>query len=147
MSKHILGELSNTQINQYLDSYSKYQGCFSCLQLPKIKNGFYVVNLDNFNLNGTHWLSVWVTPKTIYYCDPFGQIPNSQTFKWMLTGNKKIYYNTRQLQELKSDACGYFACFIGIQLLKNHKTFIQVMSMFSDNTKVNQNMLKRFFKL
>ena len=146
MKKNVLGELSNTQINNYLNGYPQYRGCYSCLQLPKIQNGFYVINLDNFNLAGTHWVSVWMTTNKAYYIDPFGQVPNSQIEDWLVKSGRKLLYNDEQLQEIKSEACGYFACFFGIHLMSGF-TVEQTLNCFSKNTKMNQQILKLFFKL
>ena len=38
----------------------------------KIKNGAYVINLDEYRDIGTHWVALYVNNKTIIYFDSFG---------------------------------------------------------------------------
>ena len=37
-----------------------------------IKNGAYVINLDEYRDIGTHWVALYVNSKTIIYFDSFG---------------------------------------------------------------------------
>ena len=43
-------------------------------ELPsKLKNGFYVVNLQSsHDGNGTHWMTLYYSSKHLFYFDPFG---------------------------------------------------------------------------
>ena len=46
---------------------------FSIDNLPdKIKDGAYVVNLDEYSDIGTHWIALYVSNKTVTYLDSFG---------------------------------------------------------------------------
>ena len=46
---------------------------YSRNNLPnKIKNGVYVINLDEDENTGTHWVAVFVKPKYAVYFDSFG---------------------------------------------------------------------------
>ena len=38
----------------------------------KIKKGAYVINLDEYENTGTHWVSLFVKPKCTVYFDSFG---------------------------------------------------------------------------
>lgn len=149
-NKHILNALSNLQINKILGSYPKYRGCFSCLQLPKSQNGFYVINIDEHHNGhglgppgGSHWVSAWITPNIAYYIDSFGQIPNSPITQWLINSGRKIKYNTVDLQAYKSDACGYFACYIGEHLMSGFSVD-KTLDLFKTPSE-NQQILKKFF--
>ena len=39
--------------------------------LPRIKDGAYVINLDDKNSKGTHWVSLFVNKNTAVYFDSF----------------------------------------------------------------------------
>ena len=39
--------------------------------LPKMKDGAYVINLDEYSDIGTHWVALWVN-NHVTYCDSFG---------------------------------------------------------------------------
>ena len=38
----------------------KFNGVYSRNNLPKIKDGEYVINLDEYNSVGTHWITIFV---------------------------------------------------------------------------------------
>ena len=46
--------LTNFEIQKYYQNESKFKGVYS-RNLPKIKDGAYVINLDECKLIGTHW--------------------------------------------------------------------------------------------
>ena len=46
---------------------------YSRNNLPnKIKKGAYVINLDEYENTGTHWVALFVKPKYTVYFDSFG---------------------------------------------------------------------------
>ena len=51
--------------------YSKFSVC-SRNNLPKIKDGAYVMNLNEFKSIGTHWIALYVNANNIVYFDDFG---------------------------------------------------------------------------
>ena len=38
----------------------KFKGLYSRKNLPKIKDGAYVINLDEYKSKGTHWIAIFV---------------------------------------------------------------------------------------
>ena len=40
--------------------------------LNTIKNGAYIINLDEYHDIGTHWVALYVNNKTVTYFDSFG---------------------------------------------------------------------------
>ena len=51
----------------------RFNGVYSRNNLPKtIKKGAYVINLDEYENTGTHWVSIFVKPKYTVYFDSFG---------------------------------------------------------------------------
>ena len=38
----------------------------------KIKKGAYIINLDEYENTGTHWIALFVKPKFTVYFDSFG---------------------------------------------------------------------------
>ena len=56
--------LTNIEISEYYKNKPKFNGVYSRNNLPnKIKKGAYVINLDEYENTGTHWVSLFVTPK------------------------------------------------------------------------------------
>ena len=59
--------LTNFEIQKYCQNKPKFNGVYSSDNLPKVKNGVYVINLDEQSDIGTHWITLYVT-----YFDSFG---------------------------------------------------------------------------
>ena len=52
---------------------SRFNGVYSRDNPPKIKDGAYIINLDEFSDIGTHWVSLWVNNRNnVTYFDSFG---------------------------------------------------------------------------
>ena len=84
--------------------------------LNKIKKGAYVINLDEYENTGTHWVSLFVKANEDIFFDSFGveHIPktinkfigNSDTTKW--SSLERIKSNIFRIQAYDSIMCGYF---------------------------------------
>ena len=64
--------LTNFQIQKYYQNEPKFNGVYSRNNLPKIKDGTYVINLDEYKSTGTHWIALYVNANNIVYFDNFG---------------------------------------------------------------------------
>ena len=70
--------LTNFEIQAYYQNEPRFNGVSSRDDLPerssrdKIKNGAYVINLDEYHNIGTHWIALHVNNKTVTYFDSFG---------------------------------------------------------------------------
>ena len=45
---------------------------YSINNLPKVKDGPYVINLDEYESVGTHWIVLYVNGDNVTYFDNFG---------------------------------------------------------------------------
>ena len=64
--------LTNFEIQEYYQNEPRFNGVFSRDNLPNnIKNGAYVINLDEYYDIGTHCVALYVNNKTITYFDSF----------------------------------------------------------------------------
>ena len=53
--------LTNFEIRKYYENEPRFNGAYSRNNLPKIiKNGAYVINLDEYTDVGTHWIALSV---------------------------------------------------------------------------------------
>ena len=65
--------LTSFEIEVYYQNEPRFNGVYSRDNLPdKIKDGAYVVNLDEYSDVGTHWIALYVNNKTVTYFDSFG---------------------------------------------------------------------------
>ena len=72
--------LTNFEIIKY-ENESRFDSVYSRDKLPnKIKDGAYLINLDEYSDIGTHWVALYVKNNDITYFDSFGveHIPNEQ---------------------------------------------------------------------
>ena len=67
--------LTNFEIQEYYKNEPRFNGVYSRDNLPKtIKNGAYVINLDEYEDASTHWIALYVKNKNseVTYFDSFG---------------------------------------------------------------------------
>ena len=62
--------LTNFEIQKYQNE-PRFNGAYSRDNLQKIKDGAYVINLEEYSDIGTHWVAFHVQNKYITYFDSF----------------------------------------------------------------------------
>ena len=77
---------------KYYQIEPKFNGIYSRNNLPKIKVGTYVINLDEFRSIGTHWIDLHVHGNNTIYFDSFGIEHIPKEIKKFI-GNKNIITN------------------------------------------------------
>ena len=112
--------------------------------LKKIKDGAYVINLDEHADTGTHWIALFCVRDEVIYFDGFGVEHIPKEIKKFI-GNKNIKPNIYRGQANDSIMCGYF-CIGFIDFMLAGKTLIDYTSLFSlhDFNKNDQIILSYF---
>ena len=70
--------LTSFKIQKYYQNKLKFNGVYSRNNLPKIKDGAYVINLDKYESIGAHWIVLYVNGNNrrasynVIYFDSFG---------------------------------------------------------------------------
>ena len=65
--------LTNFEIQKYYENEPRFNGVFSRDDMPKkIKDGAYVINLDEYKDAGTHQIALFCKKNEIVYFDSFG---------------------------------------------------------------------------
>ena len=64
--------LTNFEIQKYHQNEPKSNGVYSRNNLSKIKNGTFIMNLDESKSIKTHWIILWVNVENVGYFDNFG---------------------------------------------------------------------------
>ena len=99
---------SDFEIQAYYQDEPRFIGVCSRDNLPnKIKNGAYVINLDEYSDIGTHWIALYVSNKTVTYFDSFGIEDIPREVKKFI-GNRNIISNIYRIQNYDSIMCGYY---------------------------------------
>ena len=98
----------------YYQNEPRFIGVYSRDNLPdKIKDGAYVINLDEYFDIGTHWIALYVNNKTVTYFDSFGIEHIPKEIK-NFTNNKNIIANIYRVQHYDSIMCVYFVLDLSI---------------------------------
>ena len=64
---------TNFETQKYYQNERRFNGVYSIVKLPKIiRNGAYVINLDEYADVGTHWIALYAKSIEIIYFDRFG---------------------------------------------------------------------------
>ena len=99
--------LTNFEIRRYYENEPRFIGIFSRDNLPKkIKDGAYVINLDEYADAGTHWIALFCQKNEIIYFDSFEVEHITEDIKEFIK-NKNIKPNIFRVQANDS-MCGYF---------------------------------------
>ena len=99
------------------------------IYLKKIKDGGYVINLDEFEDIGTHWIVLFCKKNEIVYFDSFGVEHILEEIKKFI-GNKNIKANIFRVQANNSVMCGYF-CIGFIDFMIADKKLTDFTNLFS----------------
>ena len=157
--------LTNFEIQEYYQNEPRFNGVFSRDNLPNIiKNGAYVINLDEYHDIGTHWVALYVNNKTAIYFDSFGveHIPK-EIMKFIIrtsfglcskelgsavgSHRKTIITNIYRRQAYDSVVCGYF-CIGFINFMFNGKSLTDYNNLFSPNDfNKNDDIILNYFGL
>ena len=98
--------LTNFEIQKYYQNEPRFNGVFSRNNLPKkIKDGAYVINLDEYADVGTHWIALFCNRNEIVYFNSFGVEYVPEEIK-EFAGNKNIIANIFCIQG--NDSIIYF---------------------------------------
>ena len=137
--------LTNIEINEYYANEPRFNGVYSRNNLPKIKKGAHVKNLDEYENTGTHWIALFVKTNEVIYSDSFGIEHIPKEIKHAI-GNKEIKASIFRIQAYDSTMCGYF-CIEFINYMLKGKTLLDYTNLFSSNDfKKNDQIIKRIFK-
>lgn len=111
-----------------------------------------VMNTENHLEGGDHWVAMRVDSQTFMFLDSFGREPSDmsfpndfrQTVKRMGQG-RKLIYNTKLVQALDSNACGFHAIFF-LDSLALNKPLRTILRVFGSDLAANDAFVFRYFK-
>ena len=130
----MLQTLTNFEIREYYQNEPRFNGVFSRDNLPNaIKNGAYVINLDEYHDIGTHWVALYVNNKIVTYFASSGveHIPKEimKFIKSRFPGNKNITINIFRIQAYDSIMCVFF-CIGFINFMFNVNSLTDYTNIF-----------------
>ena len=130
MSPH---PLTNFEIQKYYQNESRFNGIYSRDNLPNLKDGAYVINLDEDSDIGTHSVALYVRSNNVTYFDYFGEEHIPKEIKTFIGRSLSIATNIFRLQGYESIIWGYF-CIGFIDFMLVGKTLTEFTNLFSPNS-------------
>ena len=113
--------------------------------MPRIKNGAYIINLDDKNSKETHWVSLFIDKNLAVYFDSFGieyipqEVLNKIRDNW-------ITHNIFRIPDNESIMCGFY-CITFIEYMLAGKTLLDYTNLFSPNDyEKNDKIIYKYFK-
>ena len=150
--------LINLEIQKDYKNEPRFNGVYSRDNLPKIKDGAYIINLEEHYDIGTHWVASWVknnnyNNNNATYFDSFGGEHIPKEIKEFInhplssaSQNKDIIANIFRIQAYDSIMRGYF-CIGFINFMLAGKKLTDFTNFFSlHDFKKNDNIILNYFK-
>ena len=89
--------LSNFETQKNYKKNAKFYVVYSRNNLPKVKGGAYIINLDEYESIGIHWIALYVNYNNVNYFDSFRvEHITKEIIKFI--GNKNITTNNYRMQ-------------------------------------------------
>ena len=138
--------LKNFEIQKYYQNELRFNAVFSRNNLPlKIKDGAYVINLDEYADVGTHWIALFCNRNEFVYFDSFGVEHVPEEIEEFV-GKKKTKDNIFRVQANDSVMCGYL-CIGFIDFMLAVKKLTDFTCLFSPHYfKKNNEIILSYFK-
>ena len=132
-------------MQRYYQNEPRFNGVYSRDSLPKIKDGTYVININEYSDIRTHWIALYVRNNNVTYFDIFGVEHITKEIKTFIN-NKNIKTNIFRIQAHNSVTCGYF-CIGFINFVLAGKTLTEYTNLFSPNNfKKNDDITLNYFR-
>ena len=141
-----LHPLTNLELERVYQNETRFNNVFSWNNLPKkVKNGAYIINLDEYVDVSTHWIALFFNGNEIAYFNSFGVEHVPEEIKKFIA-HKNIKANIFRVQANISVMCGYFCIgFINLMLVgKKMTNFTNIFSPY--DFEKNDNIILCNFK-
>ena len=120
--------VTNVETQKY-QNQTRFNGFYSRDNLPKIKDGACVINLDEYSDIGTYLIALYVLNNDVTYFHSF-RVEHIPIEMEAFIGNKNIKRNIFRIQTYDSVMCGYF-CIGFIDFTLAGKTLTDFANLFS----------------
>ena len=128
-----------------------FYGVFPRDKLPKKiykKPGIFIINTDSSDKIGEHWVAIYLDVNgRAEYFDSYAIPPRSNDIKSFIKKNSNFCkYNTKVLQPVFSDTCGYFVFYYAYRKARGFKmqNIVSKLRMYKPN--LNNTVVTNFSK-
>ena len=144
--KFVIKPLSNFDLIDWVKKLGikNFRGIYSRDGLPnRIRKECGIINLDDIQGPGTHWVCYRNIDSVVEYFDPFGLIMPNETSEYFRTSGKRIVYSMDEIQNRSTVLCGYWCLYYLFERQKG-KSILDVIHNphFDDD---NSDFIKEYF--
>ena len=137
--------LTKFEIQKYYENEPRFNGVCCGDKWPKIKDGVYIINLDECSDIGTYWVALWVNKNNNVTCFNSFEVEHIPKEIKTLIGIQNIKTNIFRIQVYDWIKCWYF-CVGFIDFILTGKTLTQYINLFSPNNfKKNDDIVLNYF--
>ena len=137
--------LTNFEMQTYYQNKPKFNGVYSRNNLAKIKDGAYTINLDEYELIGTHWIALYVNAKNVTYFESFGvNYVAKEIIKFIR--NEIIITNIYRIQAYDSIMFGYLCIWLNDFMVEGKSLLEYTNSFSSSEYKKNDKIILKYFQ-
>ncbi len=126
-----------------------FYGVFSCDRLPRIEQlpASMIMNTDPHDKPGEHWVALHIdSNKFGVYFDSYGFRPLKYEFAEYLDDNCDWWvFNHTMIQGYNTITCGQY-CTLFILLKALNYNLYQIITLFTNDYKVNDEIIKEIYK-
>ena len=140
--KFVNKPLSNFDLLKWIDflKIPNFKGIFARDEVRPQEHSPCIINLDELENAGTHWVCCAPGQKFTWYFDSFG-LGFPQEFK----SSKPVIWNSSQYQNINSVLCGYY-CLYFLHQWSLGKGFYDILKPLSlVDTSQNEKFIKEYF--
>ena len=125
--------MSNLKIDEILKNNENYIGTFSKDNVPLLKNNqSVIINLQDSDKNGSHWVSYKKIGNKIFYFDSYA-IPFVNNIIKNQYPKHKFICNIYRIQSMNSNQCGRFCILFVKSNIKNENDYNNFLLKFEKN--------------
>ena len=124
--------LTNFEIPKYYQNEPRFNGVYSRDNLPKIKDGTYIINLDEYSDIGTYWVAFYMQNNNVTYFGSFTVEHIPKEIRTFIDRSLSITGNIFRIQAYYSIMCGYL-CTGFIDFMLARSTLTEYTNLFSTN--------------
>ena len=137
--------VTNFEIQKYDQNEPRFNGVYYRYNLTKIKDGAYIINLDEYSDIGTHWVALYVHNDYVTYFHSFGVEHIPKEIKAFINCSLSITTNNFRMQAYDLIMFGYF-CARFIDFMLAGKTLTEFTNLVSQNNfKKNDDIILNYF--
>ena len=141
----VIKPLSNFDLMDWVKKLGikHFRGIYTRDGLPnKIKKECGIINLDDTQGSGTHWVCYRNIDSVVGYFDPFGLIMPKEALVYFHTSGKRIGYSMDEIQNHNTVLCGYWCLYYLLERQRGNSILDVIHNPHFDND--NSDFIKEY---